>query len=117
MRRGGRSAARAALGRSSGLCAALCLFEFVAVVSDNGDYAFVAFGTTWQRTLAPWLEYQSAAPAESAAEQLNCALAVAGAVTGTAVGDAVGRFRRWVPDGTGRSRREATDRRDCHGCG
>jgi hypothetical protein len=76
------------------LTAALAVFEFVAVVSSNGNYAYVAFAAAWQQTFDPLREYPSARPAELAADRLNAALALGGAAAGAGAGFAAGWFVR-----------------------
>jgi hypothetical protein len=68
--------------------------EFVAVISTNGDYAFVSLAVIGQREFHPLWEYPDGRRAQSAADLLNSALGLAGAVVGAILGLGVGwRFR------------------------
>src|SRR5262249_11506762 len=77
-------------GAAAGMVACLSVFEFVAVVSTNGDYAFISFAVIGQREFDPLLEYPDGRRAQSVADLLNCALGAAGAVVGAAIGFRVG---------------------------
>src|SRR5207249_4620558 len=76
----------ALFGAAVGMVACLYVFEYVAVVSISGNYAYVSFALIGQREFHPLWEYSDGRQAQAAADYLNRALGIAGAVAGAAIG-------------------------------